>query len=131
MPQQSGHHTILTQTNFRWYKEEPSDLSRVSIAAQAVSQPCIRTFVGIPAAIQRPGRLSMMHCITHQQGDIPAQRYLTPFDNRTRGHNTRLRQIPTLFSGYQHSFNLRMIVLWNRLRQIAVSQTMLEAFRTN
>ena len=60
-------------------------------------------------------RLSMMYHINYEQVDIPADRYLTPLDNRTRGHNTWFRQIPTSFSGLQHSFMPRTIVLWNRL----------------
>ena len=32
-------------------------------------------------------RLSMMYRLAHQQVDIPAERYLTPLDNKTRGHN--------------------------------------------
>ena len=74
-------------------------------------------------------RLSMMYRIAHQQVDIPAERYLTPLDNRTRGHNARFRQIPTSFTGYQQSFFPRTIVLWNQLPQEAVSQSTLEAFQ--
>ena len=75
-------------------------------------------------------RLSMMNRITHQQVDIPAERYLTPLDNRTRGHNTRFMQVPTSFSGYHQSFIPRTIMLWNRLSQVAVSQSTLETFQT-
>ena len=35
--------------------------------------------------------LSKMYRITHQQVIIPAERYLTPLDNRTRGHDARFR----------------------------------------
>ena len=56
-------------------------------------------------------RLSMMYWIAHQQVDIRAKRYLTPLDNRTRGHNARFRQIPTSFTGYQQSFFPKTIVL--------------------
>ena len=75
-------------------------------------------------------RLSMMYRITHQQVDIPADRYLTPLDNRANGHNARFRQIPKSFSGYQHSFVPRTLVLWNRFPQTTVSQSTLEAFQT-
>ena len=104
-----------------------SDYSRTS------SVTAMRQDLGWDTLQQRrdQARLSMMYRITHQQVDIPAERYLTPLDNRTRGHNTRFMQIPTSFSGYHQSFFPGTIVLWNRLPQVAVSQTTLEAFQTH
>ena len=102
-----------------------SDYSRKS------SVIAMRQDLGWDTLLQRrdQARLSMMYRIAHQQVDIPAERYLTPLDNRTRGHNIRFRQIPTSFTGYQQSFFPRTIVLWNQLPQEAVSQSTLEAFQ--
>ena len=95
------------------------------------SVTAMRQDLGWDTLLQRrdQARLSIMYRIAHQQVDIPAERYLTPLDNRTRGHNARFRQIPTSLTGYQQSFFPRTIVLWNQLPQEAVSQSTLEAFQ--
>ena len=62
-----------------------SDYSRTS------SVTAMRQDLGWDTLQQRrdQARLSMMYRITHQQVDIPAERYLTPLDNRTTGYSTR------------------------------------------
>lgn len=74
-------------------------------------------------------RLTMMYRIVHQLADIPAEPYFTPLTSRTRGHDSRFRQIQTSYTGYQYSFFPRTIILWNQLPQSAVSQSTLEAFQ--
>ena len=74
-------------------------------------------------------RLTMMYRIVHQLVDIPAEPYLTPLTGRTRGHDSRFRQILTSYAGYQYSFFPRTIILWNQLLQSDVSQSTLEAFQ--
>lgn len=68
------------------------------IAAQPISLPCLRTSVKIPCSDTEtkhacPG--------AHQQVDIPAEMYLTPLVNRTKGLDMRFVLISS--SGYQHS----------------------------
>ncbi|MCG7865740.1 MAG: hypothetical protein JAY74_05120 [Candidatus Thiodiazotropha taylori] len=74
-------------------------------------------------------RLAMMYRIVHQLVDIPAEPYLIPLAGRTRGHDSRFRQIQTSYTGYQYSFFPRTIILWNQLPQSTVSQSTLEGFQ--
>ena len=85
--------------------------------------------LGHIAATQRPSPSVYDLRIAHEQVDIPAEQYLIPLDNRTRGHNVQVRQIPYSFTVYQQSFFPRTIILWNQLPQEAVSQSTLEAFQ--
>ena len=79
------------------------------------SVTAMRQDLGWDTLLQRRDQacLSMMYRIAHQPVEISAKPYLTPLDNRPRGHNARFRQIPTSFTGYQQSFFPRTIVLWN------------------
>ena len=118
-------HTDTDSNQRRAVRFAKSDYSRKS------SVTAMRQELGWDTLLQRGDqtRLSMMYRIAHQQVDIPAEQYLAPLNNRTRGHNARFRQIPTSFTGYQQSFLPRTIILWNQLPQEAVSQSTLEAFQ--
>ena len=59
-------------------------------------------------------RLTMMYRIVHQLVDIPTEPYLTPLTGKTRGNDSRFRQIQTSYTGYQYSFFPRMIILRNQ-----------------
>ena len=48
--------------------------------------------------------------VQSKYGRHPTKPYLILLPSRTRGHDTRFRQIQTSFSGYQHSFFPRMII---------------------
>ena len=48
---------------------------------------------------------SRMHRIAHQQVDTPAEMYLTPLVNRTRGIDSRFGQVLISFPAYQHTLH--------------------------
>ena len=76
--------------------------ARVTIAAQAVSPPCVRTLVGIPCS--NAETRSAIQDVPHYSPTGRHPRRTTPLDNRTRGHDAHFRQTLTSFFGYQHSF---------------------------
>ena len=86
--------------------------------------------LGLETLQQRRDRtsLTMIYRIVHHLLDIPAELYLTPMScSRTRGHDSRYRQIQASSTVYKTSFFPRTVVLRNQLPQATLGQSNLEA----
>ena len=74
-------------------------------------------------------RTTMLFRILHNLVDIEPDPPLINVRSN-RGHNQRLSQIRTRTVIFQNSFFPATVVFWNKLPQVVVGQTILNAFRT-
>ena len=71
----------------------------------------------------------MIYRIIHNLVDIEPE---PPFINArsNRGHNQRLSQIRARTAIFQNSYFPATVVFWNKLPQVIVDQTSMDAFKT-
>ena len=79
---------------------------------------------------RRHDRLSMLYRMQHNLVDIPANRYLSPSDSRTRG-TIKFYQERISDTNYSNSFFPRTAKEWNKLPSRVVSAASLEEFRSS
>ena len=98
---------------------------------QDVSQRCLTTSNGSHCLeVRRHDRLSMLYRMQHNLVDIPANRYLSPSDSRTRG-TIKFYQERISDTNYSNSFFPRTAKEWNKLPSRVVSAASLEEFRSS
>ena len=83
-----------------------------------------------PLEVRRHNRLSMLYRMQHNLVDIPANRYLSSSDSRTRG-TVKFFQERISDTTYSNSFYPRAAREWNKLPSRVVSVASLEDFRSS
>ena len=83
-----------------------------------------------PLEVRRHDRLSMLYRMQHNLVDIPANRYLSSSDSRTRG-TVKFFQERISDTTYSNSFYPGIAREWNKLPSRVVSVASLEDFRSS